>query len=79
MALTVEEIEVAALKLGDVDRVRLLRTLIADIDGEGEDQIYSLWLQEVERRHKELRFGHVKGIPIDETLRRARAKITSEN
>jgi len=75
MSLTVEEIEAAARKLGDVDRDRLLRTLIADIDVEQEDQIHSLWVQEAIRRHQELRSGHVKGIPIDETLRKARSQL----
>ena len=79
MSLTVEEIEAAARKLEDVDRDRLLRTLIADIDGEQEDRVHSLWLQEAARRHKELRSGHVKGIPIDETLRKARSKLNSGN
>lgn len=77
MSLTVEEIEAAVRTLGKVDRNRLLRTLIADIDGKEEQNVDALWLQETERRHKELRSGAVKGIPIDETLRKARRKLNS--
>lgn len=79
MSLTVEEIEAAVRTLGDVDRNRLLRVLIADIDGKADEKVDALWLQEAERRHKELRSGVVKGIPIDETLRKARSKIKNGN
>ncbi len=77
MSLTVEEIEAAVRTLGKVDRNRLLRTLIADIDGKEEQNVDALWLQEAERRHNELRSGAVKSIPIDETLRKARRKLNS--
>lgn len=77
MSLTVEEIEAAFHTLGKVDRNRLLRTLIADIDGKEEQNVDALWLQEAERRHNELRSDAVKGIPIDETLRKARYKLNS--
>jgi hypothetical protein len=79
MALTVEEIETGIRSLEVEDRDRLLRDLVADLDGEEEKEIESLWLKEAERRLEELKSGAVVGIPLDDVLRKARARLKHGN
>lgn len=78
MARSVEEIEREIRSLPSPDRNRLLRDLIADIDGEPEEGIDQAWLDEAHRRYQELQQGIVESIPAEEAIQEARTRLGHE-
>ena len=75
MARSLQELETEIRSLSSTERTRLLRELVADLDGEMETDVESAWLAEFERRHRELREGVVEPIPAEEVFERARARL----
>ena len=63
-----------ALKLSPKARARLARQLLESLDPIAEAEIDRLWLDEAERRDRELDAGK-GGIPIERVLARARAAV----
>lgn len=76
MALTVEEIEKQIHSLAASDRDRLFRDLVAELDGGEDEDVESLWLEEAQRRFRELQSGAVEGVPLDDVLDRVRSRLT---
>jgi putative addiction module component (TIGR02574 family) len=75
MARTIEELEDEIRSLSADDRMHLLRDLIADLDGAIDEDVERAWLEEAERRYKELKEGLVEPVPAEEVFARARARI----
>ena len=75
MAKTVEDIENEIRSLSTDDRMHLLRDLIADLDGPMDKNVEKAWLDEAERRYKELKEGEVELIPAEEVFSQARARL----
>ena len=75
MAKTIEDIENEIRSLSADDRMHLLRDLIADLDGAMDEDVEKAWLEEAERRYKELQEGEVVLIPAEEVFARARARL----
>jgi putative addiction module component (TIGR02574 family) len=75
MAKTIEDIENEIRSLSVDDRMHLLRDLIADLDGGMDEDVEKAWLDEAERRYKELKEGEVELIPAEEVFTRARAQL----
>ena len=75
MAKTVEDIENEIRSLSTDDRMHLLRDLIADLDGPMDKDVEKAWLDEAERRYKELKEGEVELIPAEEVFSQARARL----
>ena len=75
MAKTTEDIENEIRSLSVNDRMHLLRDLIADLDGGMDEDVEKAWLEEAERRYKELKGGEVELIPAEEVFTRARAQL----
>ena len=75
MAKTIEDIENEIRSLSINDRMHLLRDLIADLDGGMDEDVEKAWLEEAERRYKELKEGEVELIPAEEVFTRARAQL----
>ena len=75
MAKTIEDIENEIRSLSVDDRMHLLRDLIADLDGGMDEDVEKAWLEEAERRYKELKEGEVELIPAEEVFTRARAQL----
>lgn len=75
MARSLQELETEIRLLSSTERTRLLRDLIADLDGEIETGVESAWLDEVERRQRELTEGVVEPIPAREVFDRARSRL----
>ena len=73
MAKTIEDIENEIRSLSVDDRMHLLRDLIADLDGSMDEDVEKAWLEEAERRYKELKGGEVELIPAEEVFTRERA------
>ena len=71
--LTVDQIELEALKLPAPQRARLAERLISSLDDESE--IEKEWLVEVRRRDAELDSSEVEGIPLEDALSSVRGKF----
>ena len=77
MARTIEDIESEIRTLSADDRMHLLRDLIADLDGGIDKDVEKAWLDEAERRYKELKDGTVESVPAEEVFARARARLNT--
>lgn len=79
MNLTFETIEHAAKQLSPKERSALVRSLLEDLDENGEveveTEIEKAWLDEVERRIEAYRLGLIGSSPFEETIARVRAGI----
>jgi len=75
MAKTIEDIENEIRSLSTDDRMHLLRDLIADLDGSMDEDVEKAWLEEAERRYKQLKEGKVELIPAEEVFAQARARL----
>ena len=75
MAKTIEDIENEIRSLNADDRMHLLRDLIADLDGSMDEDVEKAWLEEAERRYKELKEGKSELIPAEEVFAKARARL----
>lgn len=71
--MSTEQIVAAALRLDHRSRARIARRLLDSLDELTGAELESLWLDEAERRLREMRDGKVKEIPLKESLARARA------
>ena len=71
--MTVDQIELEALKLPAPQRARLAERLISSLDDESE--IEKEWLVEVRRRDAELDSSEVEGIPLEDALSSVRGKF----
>ncbi len=67
----VEEIR----SLDPVEQGKLLRMLLDDLDGPADLDVDRAWLEEVQRRSRELDAGLVTPIPAEEVFANARARL----
>jgi putative addiction module component (TIGR02574 family) len=75
MASPAREVESRALRLPRRERARLAQRLISSLDQEVNPDVDKLWLQEAERRLRELKSGKVAGIPTESVVRKARSTL----
>jgi putative addiction module component (TIGR02574 family) len=69
------ELEEQLGKLSESEKKQLLRRLIADLD-EGRDyDVKQAWIEEAQRRYKELKDGEVTAVPADEAIEKARDRL----
>lgn len=61
MRLTLEALEIEALKLSEAERARLVERLIASLDS--DPRVEEAWAAEAERRQAEIESGKVSTIP----------------
>ena len=71
---TYEEIESAALALPPEAREMLAEHLMASLSPVDLEEIDPLWLEEIERRDKEIEDGIVTPIPGEEVMARLRSR-----
>lgn len=71
---TVQDLEAQALTLSEPDRVRLVGTLVQSLT-DAADPVFLSWLDEAERRDREMGDDPAAGAPTDEVLRRASARL----
>ena len=71
---TYEEIKNAALALPPEAREMLAEHLMASLDAFGQEEIDPLFLEELERRSKEMDDGIVTPIPGEEVMARLRSR-----
>jgi putative addiction module component (TIGR02574 family) len=68
-SMSVEELEAEALKLPPIERERLAARLLSSVGSRLEYE--AEWIEEVERRARELDEGTVDTIPADQVIREA--------
>ncbi|TCO74344.1 addiction module protein [Chromatocurvus halotolerans] len=73
--MDLENLQDAALNLSKADRLRLLQGLILSLDSPSPEELRTEWLDEAERRMRQLDSGAVKAIPGEDVLERARALV----
>ncbi len=71
MARALAEIERDIQALSDEQRLALLRTLIAELDGPADAGVDEAWLAEAEHRDREIESGAVASIPAEDVFREA--------
>jgi putative addiction module component (TIGR02574 family) len=75
MVRAVSEIEREIRALGPDDQEHLLRALLEELDGPPDPDVEQAWLEEAQRRSRELDTGVVKPIPAEEVIAKARAEL----
>ena len=70
-----QTIEREALSLTPANRARRAHELLESLDTLSPEEIDELWLDEAERRLKELDAGHVQLVPAEEVYRKAQALL----
>lgn len=75
MAMTLLQLEEELLKLSDIEKKQLLRRLITELDEGSDKDVMQSWLEEAQRRYKELIDGSVRAIPSEETITGARERL----
>jgi len=75
MADDVAEIEAKIRALSHEEKTELIRSLLADLDGPEDAGVEQAWLEEAERRHRELLDGKVKGVPGEQVFETLRSRL----
>ncbi len=75
MARPVEKIEEEIRSLSAAEKVELLRSLIAELDAPADADVERVWLEEAQKRHRELVEGKVKGVPGERVFENLRSRL----
>lgn len=75
MAHPVEKIEEEIRSLSTAEKMQLLRLLIAELDAPADADVERAWLEEAQRRHRELVEGKVQGVPGERVFEKLRARL----
>ena len=73
MPSNVEEIEAKIRTLSPEDKAELLRSLIGDLDGSADVGVERMWLEEAQRRYREIEEGKVKPVPAERVFHNLRS------
>ena len=71
----VEKIAEQIRSLTAEQKAELLRSLIAELDAPDDAEVERAWLEEVQRRHRELVGGKVKGVPGERVFENLRSRL----
>src|SRR2546430_14273064 len=75
MARAVSEIEREIRELKPDEQERLLRALVEELDGPPDPGVEQAWLEEAQRRIRELDSGAVAAIPAEDDLAKERTRL----
>ncbi len=75
MPTDVAEIEAKIRSLNRKDKTELIRTLIAELDGPADPEVERLWLEEAQRRYREIVEGKVQPVPGEQVFANLRARL----
>jgi putative addiction module component (TIGR02574 family) len=73
--MTAKQIEAAAIKLPKRDRERIANRLRESLQTDGKKEILDAWLEEVERRERDLAEGREEEIPYEQVKAKIRASL----
>lgn len=65
MSTAVTEIEAKIRALSREDKADLVRSLIAELDGPPDEAVQRAWLEEAQRRYREVVEGKVQAVPAE--------------
>jgi len=75
MSTTVAEIETKVRALSPDEKADLIRSLIAELDGPPDADVGAAWLEEAQRRHREIVEGKVQPVPGERVFANLRARL----
>ena len=75
MSANVAEIEAKIRSLSFEDKTELIRALIAELDGPADADVERAWLEEAQRRHREVTEGKVKPVPGERVFEKLRSRL----
>jgi len=75
MADALAEIEAKIRMLSAEEKVELIRALIADLDGPPDADVERAWLEEAQRRYRDIMEGKVKAAPGDQVFENLRSRL----
>ena len=75
MSTVVAEIGAKIRSLSLEDKTELVRALIAELDGPAESDVERVWLEEAQRRHREVVEGKVQPVPGERVFENLRARL----
>lgn len=75
MSTVVAEIEAKIRSLSLEDKTDLVRTLIAELDGPADPGVERAWLEEAQRRYREVVEGKVKPVSGERVFENLRARL----
>ena len=73
--MSIEEVEIEALKLDPNLRAKLAMKLLYSLEDLSEEENERLWAEEALRRHEELETGLATERPAEEVFRDARSRL----
>jgi putative addiction module component (TIGR02574 family) len=73
--MNTEQLEAEIMKLSLDARAKLAERIILSLDAPSDAENLQLWIQEAERRLRDLREGKAKEVAAEDVFRRARAAI----
>jgi putative addiction module component (TIGR02574 family) len=62
-------------RLSVAEKEEILRTLLEELDGPPDPDVEAAWLEEAERRGREIDSGQVQCVPADEMFRKLDALL----
>ena len=75
MAMPLEKLEKEIRSLSNREKAALAYRLIEALDGDPDEDVERLWIEEAQRRYEAFRSGNLKAVPGEEVMRRARARL----
>ena len=75
--MTIKEIEKEFLNLSEAEKREVIRLLIAGLDIAADENVERAWLEEAQRRYKELKNGLVRSVPASEAITKARVRLNN--
>jgi putative addiction module component (TIGR02574 family) len=70
MARSVAIIQEEIRQLSVAEKEEVLRALLEELDGPPDPDVEAAWLEEVERRAREIESGQVQCVPAEEVFRK---------
>ena len=75
MSRAVADLEAEIRSLNSDDKTGLIRALLAELDGPVEADVERAWIDEAQRRHREIIDGKVQPVPGDRVFENLRARL----
>jgi putative addiction module component (TIGR02574 family) len=76
MTTAVAEIEARIRTLSADDKVDLVKSLIAELDGPADEAVQQAWLREAQRRYRDIVDGKVQPVPADRVFANLRDRLS---
>lgn len=78
--MTITDLEEKVLELSVPEKKRLLRRIIKDLDATADNgSVDKAWLEEAQRRHRELWDDVVQAVPAQKAIAKARERLHNGN